>query len=911
MADLIYSATLDDKQVLQALQRIDKNIDRIASEADKNFQKIGKSAGASGVQIGAIAGIVSSLTTKFIELGHRMVAALSQGIQESVTLASNLETTEAIFTGIFQGNEAAAMGTLARIRKESRELGVDLSETARAFLPFVENLDQLTKIGKIGAALAISQPEQGELGARIALQEFLSGSAQSLVRRFEIPKNLGKELNEALATGGIEEGIKKLEEVLTRMGRNVDQLGDTFQLSLGKARISAEQLQTAFGVPILDELKAQFDELNVIVAENFDDYTLIADTFGRILAHIVDIIGSGLTDFLANLDTEQVIEIGETLFDLVENARLFSEILLGTEVPQDLLDGVQTIVESLNEAIETQIKLSAMSKAEEARARAEAAVLADTVREHGKEAGTEWLNNFLAQVAEAEPSFIAQPTLALAPILGDAEAQATALEAAAAGEKAYQAAIEDSLEAINASKKAKEDNRKATDDLAASQKESTESGEAEANAFLAQEAAARALADAKEAAAAAQAKIDKAMADAQQDFARKLEDIDIAAERKRLDIQIEFAQKREDAARNNLQKLADIQLKSRQDITDAATDLERKEEDIARKFANERIDLERDQRKSRLDIETSFRQKLEDIQKQSAFDLEEAERNRDAVGFLRIIRQQQQQVSTAQTDRQRELDELRVNGELKKEELRIQQQREIEEARIANEQKLEDLRLNLERQIEAQNTAYARQIEDIAINEARKNEEAARARDRDIEDAKLAYDRKLADLQVSLADELAIIAAGNAAIEEEAKRHADEMAAIAAEERASAPVSDTGRPSSRPGAQNRQRQYASQPGSRPGAINQGRAFGGLVNAGQTYNVHPPELFTPSSNGKIIPSSALVLPSMMPKNVVNNISNSKTNAPAVNFPVGDASLFNDPIFVAKLRNTILSTIDEVG
>jgi len=60
--------------------------------------------------------------------------------------------------------------------------------------------------------------------------------------------------------------------------------------------------------------------------------------------------------------------------------------------------------------------------------------------------------------------------------------------------------------------------------------------------------------------------------------------------------------------------------------------------------------------------------------------------------------------------------------------------------------------------------------------------------------------------------------------------------------------------------------------------------------------------------RIIPNSALVMPSMTPKSVINNISSNRTNAPAVNFPVGDASLFNDPIFVAKLQNYILSMMD---
>ncbi len=674
---------------------------------------------------------------------------------------------------------------------------------------------------------------------------------------------------------------------MKRLGRDVENLTDTFQFSFGRAAESAKQLQTAFGQPILEELKVQFDELNKIVAENFDDYTLIADTFGRIFAHVVDIIGSGLTDFLTNLDTEQVLEIGETFFDIVENVRLFGALLSDMDVPQTLLDNVQSIAEGLATALDTAIKLAGIVKAQRA-------------EEAGKAKALEGLG------LPARSGGV--PTELL--LSEDQKAQVEA-----AGDKAFRDSILETNKAIEASNKLKDENRKATDDLGDAQKRGAKAATELTDAQLALNKAEADLATLEEDVAGAQAKVAEAEADAAKDRDRKFEDIDIAFERKRLDIQLEFAQKREDAAKNHLEKLADLQLKNSQDIDDAATDLGRKEEAIADKFSEQRLDLEREQRQKRLDIETSFREKLQDIQEQSSFDLDEAEQKRDAVSFLRILREQQKQVSAAQVDRQREIEELRIQGQRKKEETTIQQDREIAEARLANEEKLADLRLNLERQIEAQNLAFDRQIEDIAINEQRKNDEAAVARERDIEDAKLAYDRKLADLKESLAAEYALL-------EEAAAKKLALLEEIAAAEASIGPSRTGGSaaglgpvpgtltghiPADRPTHAGPRPFPVGGPG-RPGGGGPRRQYGGLVNAGQVYETHANELFVPSSNGRIIPNSPTLMQNLG-SSLGGGISNSKSQE--FNFPVGDASLFNDVIFMAKLKNVILSTLDGVG
>lgn len=886
MADIVYSAALDDKQILAALQRIDKNIDRIARDADKHFQGIGKSASGSGVQIGAVAGVVASLTTAFIQLGQQAVGALIDIGQKSIETALEIDTLKARLRGIFDGSQEAADQAFTFIQEKSKELGFDLSELAGAFIPKTESLAQFERVAKIATALARSDPEQGAIGARIALIEALSGTFTSLQRRFEIPKEDINRIKEAFDKEGIEGFLTTLEKVLEESGKSFEDFTDTATTAFARLGIAGEQIGGRIGVPIVASLEEAANKLLEFISANEDDLIVFADTIGRAIADVIDFIAS--VD-LSQLDTQSLIEFADYIFRIVNAVELVVGQFAGWvgSVYQtadaigplgESLDYLYYLITNLDDALLTLAQVLAISKAGYEGLYAGIQPLLPLL---------EGLFNALAQAATGD-------FLGAAVAIGDSiEALKTATFDSAAAQDAINASLTESAQAFQDYQSDVDGNTDSQKKLREELEETKNAGTAAADAIQAAGAAERQAAEDAAALEEAQAKVNKALAEAEKDFTRKLEDIDIATERKRLDIQIEFAQKREDAARGNLQKLAGLQLKHQQEITDAATDLERKEEDIARKFADERIDLEREQRQSRLDIETGYRQKLQDIQRESAFDLEEAERNRDAVSFLRILRQQQQQVSEAQVDRQREIDELRIQGERKKEELAIQQQREIEEAHIANERKLEDLRLNLERQIEAQNTAYAQQLEDIAIGEQRKNEELTRARERDIEDAKLAYERKLSDLREALAAELALI-------EEFAAKKA-----AAGTSKSTSPKSSFKKPSTTGGS-------SAGFGSNPGTIT-GHAYGGLVNRGQAVPVgeRGPELFTPNANGRIIPNNALVMPSMTPKSVINNISNSKTNAPAVNFPVGDASLFKDPIFVAQLRNIILSTIDEVG
>jgi hypothetical protein len=485
-------------------------------------------------------------------------------------------------------------------------------------------------------------------------------------------------------------------------------------------------------------------------------------------------------------------------------------------------------------------------------------------------------------------------------------------------QKAYTDSVNETNKAIAEYKAGIQEAADAVDSATIPTKANTEAGEAQANALLEAGAAARALADAQEEAADAQAKIDEARAKAEQDFQQDLLEADIKFERARTDALLDGQRKREDAAQKNLDAIADIEKKNKQAVTDSALDLTRDEQDIFTKHSREKIEQRKEEGQKLLDIQIDTGRKIADIMQRSAIDLDDAAEKRDAVTDLRILKQRNQDITNAQKDAARQVEDTKLAGQRKREELKVQQQQELDDARLANERRLEDLQTALSRELEAQATAYDREREQIATNEQRKLDDLVTARTRDREDAKRHYDEKLADLEISLAAELEIIKQANALAEEEAARHAAAMA----EAEKKKPSKTGGKAAGfgeNPGTlgQGKGKKPPSYKGgkgagfgSNPGTIT-GHAFGGLVNRGQVTMVgeRGPELFQPSSAGKIIPNNQLILPSMMPKSAINNITNNNQKSASLGGLLDANSL--DALLSAKVQNILIHLLDRVS
>lgn len=894
MAQLVDQAILDDKEYLAALKRIDANVTKMTKDAQKNFDGVAQSAKSSGIQMGAVAGLVGAITTKFIELGQKAVSAIADITAESVSLAANLEVTEKVFTGIFQGNKKAAIAALGEIRDESRKLGVDLTETAATFAPFVKNVEQLQRIGKIGSALALSQPEQGSGGVRIALQEFLSGNARSLIQRFEIPKQFGAELQKALDEGGIEAALTKFEDILKILGRDIDTLGGGFQQVQGQAKIAAQQLQEAFGKPIVAELTNQLNELVSTVSENFDDIELVADAFGRVAANIVSIIGSGLNDFLATLDSEQLTRIAEKLFDITEDARLLITTLAGAEFPQNFIDGVEAFATKLDQALTTANQLALLYNAGLAQEQAES-----------------------TKALEMGISILGKGLTTKSPLIDLYADAAQKAEIAAAGTEAYNKVLLDGVKAIDESAQARDKNRQATDEMAEAQKKSNQAGLDEANTFLEQKNRLAELAQLKEDAAAAAQKVAEKQAEAAKDYQRDLLKIEVEFERKRSDILLDAAREREQAAKNNLDKLADIRRDAARDADRAERELGRDLADIDRKYQDDRIEAERDKRQKRLDLEKDYRRRLQDITRQADADLDDAANKRDAVQFLAILKKKNEDIQSAQLDRQQSIEDLRVESQQRQEELSRRREQEREQAKIDYQRQREDQAIALQQAIEDQNIAYQRELEQISTKEQQKLEDLNTWRTREREDALTSYNQKLEDLGQSLQAELDLIKQYNAQMEAEAQRHAAAMASQQTTvQGGTGQKSGTPYYSSRQGAINQQRQQSTYASSRQGMVNQqrqypGRASGGPVLRGYPYLVGEkgPELFTPSQSGRIIPNNAMQLPNFERPNVISNNTYNNQRSASLGGMIDPGSL--DSILASKIENVLIRVLDKLG
>lgn len=884
MADLEYVATLNNQQVLDALKSIDANIDKMAGQANQDFEKVGKSAGSSGLQIGAVAGIVSSVTSEFIRLGEQAVGILEDITKEGVKTAIEFDTLKARLGGIFSGNKEAATEAFDFIQKKSKELGIDLSELAGAFLPKTENLQQFERVAKLATALARSDPEQGAIGARIALIEALSGTFTSLQRRFEIPKQDIDKLKDAFDKKGIEGFIESLEKTLKESGKSFEDLSRTAQTSFDKINIAGQQIGGKIGEPIVESLQKATDKILGFLNENQDDIAVFANTIGRTIADILDFLSS--IDF-GKLDTKTLIEVADYAYRIAKALEIAST-QVGTFLKEfSNLPGVSQVIQALeyevshlDDALITFSQIIALVNAELA--------------------AFEAASNKAAIGLDLAKAGLDSASLNYGKVIEDLKAANEKLNTNTDAQAAYNASIQASAKQFDDYRKSLTDNTKAQDDLRKSLDDTKDAGSNAADGVLEAAAAERQAADDAEKLAAAQAKVNKAEEDAAKDYGRKLEDIDKNFERKRLDIAIEFAQKREDLSREDVQKLDDIYHKYQQDVSDAQLDLTRKEEDIARKHGQEIADLEKTQKQKRLDIETTYRRKLQDIQRTFLLDADEAEKKRDAVAYLQALKKRNEDVKSAQIERSRTIQDTKVEGEQKRQELAIQQKREIQEAKIANERKLEDLKTNLHRQYEAQELAYQRQLQAIAIGEQRKNEEAATAREREREDAKTAYDRKLSDLKESLSAEYDIIKEANAKTEEEQARH---NAAMAESGPASRPPGEDYTPYD---TQIKKKQSTYQAKSI-----YGYAAGGYVPPGQQALVgeRGPELASITRGGAYItPNAALRLNSFVPSGArggsVNNNFSQQVTLPDV------AGLINNPVAVRQVENIVARALSRI-
>jgi hypothetical protein len=516
-ADIVYTSALDDDEVLAALKRIDKGVDRVAENMNKAFSKAGDSASKSGVQIGAVSGVVGKLTERFIDLGRQAAQAFLGVIEAGITLNREAQNLSISLTNIFKGNEDAALSFISLVDEAAVRLGADqqeLRELGKALLPDVGDIN--TTIDLLTNAVILGKDaNQSAVSTRIALDEALSGNLSSLRRRLNLQKRETEEIERLSENMSVAAAISQvLADRVERVGLSVEAFGDTFDVRLATIQSIARQLNLTFTSEIFEVFRERMGGALDVLEQQGPAIEDAAAAFGDVVAVVADFVATGLIDFIAGIDFERVQNLAAALFAAADKGLLLVDVLFDLGETEDGLDGVASSLEVIAGLLEQIAQLAAVAK---------------------------------ASFAALQPFAAAAATGGLAPGLD--------LSVQGIGERFTQS-IEESAEALDRSNQRIEEQR----ERLKARNEEAERG-TDVDISLGDP-----LKEAADEAEAAQEAIAEGQADLAEELGERLLDIQTRFERQRTEDAIKNAERRTDIARRNADKLEDIARKNADQI---------------------------------------------------------------------------------------------------------------------------------------------------------------------------------------------------------------------------------------------------------------------------------------------------------------------------------------------------------
>lgn len=759
--DVVYGASLDDDEVLAAYKRIvqgaaqsadkaaaafdkmAKKIEEIADGLDdtnrkgkKSFDGMGKSIASSTVNLERFRAIGDEVVQTLVRLGVQAAKAFAAAVAGGIELNREAELVQLSVTAIFEGNEKAAQAFLELIDQTAIKLGAsrqELRSLAKGLLPDIGDIELTNKLVE---QLIILGRDAGAsfTSIRIAAEEALSGqNLQSLARRL----NLGSVISQAekyAKTMGQAAGLSlALQERIEKTGLSTEVTADSLEVLLNTLRAEVLGLQTILGEGPAQELKEQITSILEAFQNNRSDIETVAKAFGDFAATVIEVVGSGISNLLNNLDYDGLQETADNFSRLVIKAELLAKILFDPELVNGLNQAANDILGALSAALETAAKLAALSKAGQAKSKAEQEAL-------------EEIDPNLAFVVGAGV------TKALGLVTEEEQAKIDA-----AGQAAYKEELLRSVAALESAEQAEQDLEDKIADRSKVQEKATDADLEAANALIELQKAEEVAKDAADRAAKAQESINDKRKKLAIDLTRELLRINRQFQNKIIEDEIRNARTREKNQLTHNRKLEDIARKNQQRLEDARGDLGEKEAELAQEKADERLQIEREKGKELADAEKNLANELLRIQEQFFLSSEEAERNNDVQAFLAAVRRRDQQVTEAKRERDETVDEAESQALEREEELKRSYEQDLANLKSNNEKKLRELQTQLERELEAEKIADERRKQDADIANAQAIEDTKRRNAIELEEFRIKEAQRRKDLEESLAAEFAIL----------------------------------------------------------------------------------------------------------------------------------------------------------
>lgn len=189
---------------------------RAAQAALRLQQAQEKAAGSSEKAASAFSGLKDALGAAGIAVGVRELVEFGQG---AIELANRTDNAERALRAL-AGSTSLYDQAMQAAHDQQILFGGSLEENIQGIQGLVtisrQSNVELSKLIDLSQRLAIKAPEQGAAGARIAIQEGLTGQTTSLQRRFNIPaEDLAKLRDNSTSAA---EKVKLLSDYLDKIG---------------------------------------------------------------------------------------------------------------------------------------------------------------------------------------------------------------------------------------------------------------------------------------------------------------------------------------------------------------------------------------------------------------------------------------------------------------------------------------------------------------------------------------------------------------------------------------------------------------------------------------------------------------------------------------------------------------------
>ncbi len=304
----------------KAAKKYEKELSQIGKESKKteaSTKGIGLAAtGAAGIGIAAIL----NLTDTVIDLGIAATSIFIGIVKEGVELNKQFELTEKVFTNVFD-DPNLGKATVDFLNETADGLRISRKEAARfaqTILPKSGGLDKFTELLRLTDIQADTTGQSiGEL--EFSIREALSGDFVSLKDRFDLGTDQINKIRELTpALGPAQALITVITDEFTRLGKT--DISGTLSTNIKDLQSQFTNLQSTIGKPTFDILKIQTDELLKSLDRNREGINRTAIALGEVTSNIVELIGTGIIEFLDSLNFT-ALEEGVT------NANKFVEAL--------------------------------------------------------------------------------------------------------------------------------------------------------------------------------------------------------------------------------------------------------------------------------------------------------------------------------------------------------------------------------------------------------------------------------------------------------------------------------------------------------------------------------------------------------------------------------------------------------